>query len=188
MIPMHAVATDSPQRLRWVVAGENLPTGGTVRCAPGRLGALLDGGVIEELSVGGSEVVVTLGGDHSWRAHGDEVRAALGEALQDPAGWRIDACGHTTELTRAAEELLAGPIGALAASHGGSIELVSVVGDQVTVRMSGACHGCPASGSTLYDTLQRELRRRVGDQVTVATENSSAAVSFGKKLLALMVR
>ena len=59
-------------------------------------------------------------------------------------------------------ELLAGPIGALAESHGGSIELVSIEGDSVNVRLSGACHGCPAASTTLHDNLQRELRVRSG--------------------------
>jgi Fe-S cluster biogenesis protein NfuA len=188
MIPMHAVATANPQQLRWVIAAGNLPGDGAVRCAPGRLGALLDDGVIEKIAVCGSEVVITLADGGSWRTCGDQIRDALGDALLDPAGWRVDAAERTDEVARVAAELLAGPIGALAASHGGSIELAAVADDQVTVRMAGACHGCPASRSTLYDKLQRELRRRVGDQVTVCVENSSAALSFGKKLLTLVVR
>lgn len=191
MIPMHAVATGNPQQLRWVTTAEHPPAGGIVQSAPGRLGTLLDTGVIEELVMRGSEAIITLDAENSWRARGDEICVALGAALLDPAGWRVREMGaseYSSDLTRVATELLAGPIGALATSHGGSIELVGVTGDQVRVRMSGACHGCPASGSTLYDTLQRELRRRVGDQVTVSAENDSAVVSFGKKLLTLIVR
>jgi NFU1 iron-sulfur cluster scaffold homolog, mitochondrial len=54
--------------------------------------------------------------------------------------------------------------------------------------MSGACHGCPAAASTLHDNLQRELRRRAGQQVTVVNENDSAAMPLGRKLLSLLVR
>jgi Fe-S cluster biogenesis protein NfuA len=109
--------------------------------------------------------------------------------LLDPAGWRIDASpDDTTGLTAIAAELLAGPIGALAQSHGGSIELASVDAHTVTVRMSGACHGCPAAASTLHDKLQRELRRRTGQQVTVVSENDSTAMPLGRKLLSLIVR
>ena len=188
MIPMHATATADPQQLRWVIAADRLPPAGTVRRAPGRLGALLDGGVIDEIVIRTGEVLITLSGGNSWRKFGDDVREALTDALLDPAGWQVDASDSTGQLAAIAAELLAGPIGALAESHGGSIELVSVVGHTVTVRMSGACHGCPAASSTLHDTLQRELRRRVGQQVTVCTENDSAATPLGKKLLSLFGR
>lgn len=184
MIPIHATATANPQQLRWVVPPANLPTIGTVRHAPNRLGALLDGGVIDEMVVRGTDVLITLNAGHSWPDLGDDIRDALGEALLDPAGWQVDP----SELAEIATELLAGPIGTLAESHGGSIELVSVTDNHVTVRMSGACDGCPASGSTLYERFQHELRRRVGDQVTVSCENSSVPISLGKKLLSLLSR
>lgn len=192
MIPIHATATADPQQLRWVIAADRLPPTGTVRRAPGRLGALLDGAVIDEIVIrtglAKGEVLITLSAGNSWRELGDDVREALTDALLDPAGWRIDASDSTGQLTAIAAELLAGPVGALAESHGGSIELVSVVGHTVTVRMLGACHGCPAAVSTLHDTLQRELRRRAGQQVTVCTENGSAATPLGKKLLSLFIR
>jgi NFU1 iron-sulfur cluster scaffold homolog, mitochondrial len=188
MIPIHATATADPRQLRWVIAPDRLPPSGTVRRAPGKLGVLLNDGVIDELVVRTADMLISLSAGNSWRVLGDDIRAALSDALLDPAGWWVDPPpGSTSQLAETAAELLAGPIGSLAESHGGSIELVSVSGHTVTVRMSGACHGCPASGSTLYDKLQRELRRRVGGQVTVCSENDTAALSLGKKLLSLIV-
>jgi Fe-S cluster biogenesis protein NfuA len=126
----------------------------------GQLGALLERGVIQQIVIRAADVLITLHAAHSWRELGDEVREALGEALLAPAGWRVDAApDDTAALADIAADLLAGPIGALAESHGGSIELVSVDADTVTVRMSGACHGCAAAASTLRDKLQHELRR-----------------------------
>jgi Fe-S cluster biogenesis protein NfuA len=187
MIAMHATATSNPQQLRWVIARGALPPAGTVRQAPGRLGTLLDGGVIEELVVRDADVLITLRAGKTWRDLGGEIRNAISEALQDSAGWRVDPpAGNDAQLADIASELLAGQIGALAQSHGGSIELVSVRGHNVTVRLSGACHGCPAAGSTLNDRLQRELRRRVSEQVTVSNENVSGPQSFAKKLLSLL--
>jgi NFU1 iron-sulfur cluster scaffold homolog, mitochondrial len=189
MIPIHATATADPQQLRWVITADRLPARGTVRKAPGRLGALLDGGVIDEMVVGTGDVLITLRLGNSWRELGDDVREALCDALLDQAAWQVDlAPDDTAQLAAIAAELLAGPIGALAESHGGSIELVSVIGRSVTVRLSGACHGCPAAAATLHDKLQRELRRRSGQNVTVCSENASAAVPLGKKLLSLIVR
>lgn len=187
MIPIHATTTANPRQLRWVVPPDRLPARGTVRQAPGRLGALLDSGTIAELVVGASDVLITIGAGGSWREMGDDVRDALGEALLDPRGWTVDG-SSAPDLESIAAELLAGPVGALAASHGGSIELVSVAGHTVTVRMVGACHGCPAASSTLRDVFERELRRRFDEQVVVSCENDSAAISLGKKLLSLIVR
>lgn len=188
MIPIHATATADPQQLRWVIDAERMPPAGRVRRAPGRLGVLLDGGVISEMLVRTADVLITLSAGHRWRELGDDVREALNDALLDPTGWRIDASSDTDRLAAIAAELLAGPIGALAESHGGSIELVSVVGHTVTVRLSGACHGCPAAESTLHDKLQSELRQRTGQRVTVCTESRSAAMPLGKRLLSLIVR
>jgi Fe-S cluster biogenesis protein NfuA len=188
MIRMHATATADPQQLRWVIAADQLPPAGTVRGAPGRLGALLDDGVISEMAVRTTDVLITLRAGKRWRELGDDVREALNDALLDPTGWRIDASDDPTQVAAIAAELLAGPIGALAESHGGSIELVSVAGDNVNVRLSGACHGCPAAAATLHDKLQHELRRRSGRNITVRSENESAAVPLGRKLLSLIVR
>jgi NFU1 iron-sulfur cluster scaffold homolog, mitochondrial len=192
MIPMHATATADPQQLRWVITAEVLPPAGAVRRAPGRLGALMDDGVIDEIVIhtasGKGEVLITLSAGNRWRDLGDDVRESLTDALLDPAGWRTEASDDTGRLATVAAELIAGPIGALAESHGGSIELVSVVGHTVTVRLSGACHGCSAASSTLYDQLQFELRRRADQQVTVRTETDSAAKPLGRRLLSLRAR
>jgi len=188
MIPLHATATANRQQLRWVIPPDRLPSDGTVRQAPGRLGSLLNGGVIEQIVVRSGGVLITLAAGYSWRELGDDVREALCGALLDLEGWRVEASpANVQQLATITAELLAGPIGALAESHGGSIELVSVVGDDVTVRLSGACQGCPAASSTLRDKLQRELRRQTGEKVTVHSENDSLAKPLGKKLLSLFL-
>lgn len=190
MIPLHATATADARQLRWVVSPDRLPPAGAVRAAPGTLGALLDAGALDELVVEPGGILITIGAGHTWRELGDDVRAALSAALLQPEAWAIDESrGAASRLEAIAAELLAGQVGALAASHGGSIELVSVAGHQVTVRMAGACDGCPGASATLRDVLERELRRRVDPQaVVVAAESDSGALSFGKKLLSLIVR
>ena len=43
--------------------------------------------------------------------------------------------------------------------HGGDVELVAVqTPDTVDVRLVGACHGCPASGQTLTEGVERAIR------------------------------
>lgn len=187
MIPIHATATADPAQLRWAVPPNRLPARGVVRRVPGRLGALLDSGAIAEILVGADDIRMTVGAGGSWRELGDDVREALGEALVNPQDWTVDESA-AADLETVAAELLAGPVGALAASHGGSIELVSVADHTVTVRMVGACDGCPAASSTLRDVFERELRRRFDEHVVVCCRNDSAPIALGKKLLSLIVR
>jgi len=96
VIPIHATATANPQQLRWVTAADRLPARGRVRAAPGRLGALLDAAVIDEIEVRTADLLITLRADSSWRELGDEVREALCDALLDLAGWRVDAAPDDT--------------------------------------------------------------------------------------------
>ena len=187
MIAMHAEATDDPQRVRWVITGHRMPRGGRVRRAPARLGALLDSGVIEAVTLSGADVTITLSSGQSWRVRGDEIRVALEEALRYLGQWTIEASDRCYDIALAARELLDGPIGDVATAHGGTIELVEVVGEQVRVRLAGACHGCLAAESTLHGRLLGELRRRFGDSVTVSVVQSPVG-SVGRRRLALFVR
>lgn len=46
------------------------------------------------------------------------------------------------------------------ATHGGDVELVAVKApDTVEVRLLGACHGCPASGRTLTESVEKAIRQ-----------------------------
>ena len=45
-------------------------------------------------------------------------------------------------------------------SHGGEIELVDVDQGVVTLRLIGACEGCPSSSATLTEGIERTLRER----------------------------
>jgi Fe-S cluster biogenesis protein NfuA len=188
MIPLHATATSDPRQLLFVVPAGNLPPRGVIRAAPDGLADWLRRGVIEEMVIGDTGVLITLCHGHAWREVGDGIRQSLADALAD-SGWRVEASiDDDDRLAGVVRELLDGPIGAYAQTHGGTIQLVSVSGHHVTVRLSGACRGCPAAGSTLTDRLQAELRRRVDDQVTVAGDDASASLALGRKLLALFVR
>jgi Fe-S cluster biogenesis protein NfuA len=53
-------------------------------------------------------------------------------------------------------------------ADGGDVELVDVDADGVVqIRFHGACHGCPSSGMTLHDGIQRNLRERVPEVTRV---------------------
>jgi nitrite reductase/ring-hydroxylating ferredoxin subunit/Fe-S cluster biogenesis protein NfuA len=52
--------------------------------------------------------------------------------------------------------------------HGGDVELVRIVPpDAVEIRLTGACHGCPASSETLREGVERAIRRHCPEIVQI---------------------
>lgn len=43
--------------------------------------------------------------------------------------------------------------------HGGSVEMVSLKGDELKVRLGGACLGCPLSPNTLHGWVEGTVRQ-----------------------------
>lgn len=173
MIPVHPVAGPDERTVRWKIPPGTLPVRGMACSAPQELGRRLDDGTVTRVDVGEDHVDVVLAAGLSWRAEGAGIRSALLAALEAPAEWQTtgtptllaeepsgDDEDLDARLTAAARAALDGEVGELARSHGGAIELESVAGGVVTVRMSGACHGCPAAGITLHARLERILREQ----------------------------
>lgn len=52
-------------------------------------------------------------------------------------------------------------------NDGGDIEFVSLVDNDVTVRLKGACAGCPMSQMTLKNGVERYLRNFVDPKLNV---------------------
>ncbi|WP_199512517.1 NifU family protein [Nucisporomicrobium flavum] len=164
MIPIHPQpCAGRPDRLRWITPAGVLPFTGVPATVPAALATLLRDGTLAAVKVEATAIVTDLAAGRSWSRDGSRVRSALHEALADPAGWTGTPGGDgdpDEPLRAAAAALIDGRAGELALSHGGLIELVDVHDGVVTVRMSGACHGCPAAGITLRHRLEDELRRR----------------------------
>ena len=59
--------------------------------------------------------------------------------------------------------------GALQAD-GGDMEIVSIVGTKVLLRLKGACGCCPHAQITLKDGIERILRERVSEDIVVERE------------------
>ncbi|WP_327318789.1 NifU family protein [Streptomyces sp. NBC_01235] len=164
MIPLHPQQVPGrPDRLRWIIPAGTLDGTGPLAEVPEPLAALLTDGTLTQIALEPAAVVTRLGADRTWPEEGARVRSALHAALDDPAGW-IPAtgtapCDDDAQLYGVAREVLAGEVGDFARSHGGTIDLVDVRDGVVTVRLGGACHGCPASWFTLHQRLERQLRR-----------------------------
>ena len=160
---LHPEATGDAATLRWVVPGFDPPFLGEVRAAPGLDD--LENGLLERVEAAPASLLVTLAAGRDWRAEGARVRRALIAALSHPERWVGGADAVTLDadalLRRVAADAIDGPIGEIAAAHGGSIELVDARDGEVAVRMHGACRGCAAATITLHQRLERELRRRI---------------------------
>jgi Fe-S cluster biogenesis protein NfuA len=52
-------------------------------------------------------------------------------------------------------------------ADGGDLELVSIAGRAVTLKLRGACGSCPHAAATLKHGIERALRESVDPEITV---------------------
>ena len=52
-------------------------------------------------------------------------------------------------------------------ADGGDLEIVSIEGTKVSLRLKGACAGCPHAVMTLKQGIERILREEVNEEITV---------------------
>lgn len=85
---------------------------------------------------------------------------ALREALGDPLIWAVLLHhGLVREPLEARVRKALEDVQPYMAAHGGGVELVAVKApDTVEIRLTGACHSCPASSTTLSQGVEKALR------------------------------
>ncbi len=54
---------------------------------------------------------------------------------------------------------------------GGDIEFVELDGNNVKVRLKGACHGCPSAQYTMAFGVERHIKKRVPEVESVTAVN-----------------
>lgn len=59
---------------------------------------------------------------------------------------------------------------------GGSIELTRYENNVVYVRLSGACNTCPSSSLTLKGGVERQIRKRIPEVLSVEMEGTGSIV------------
>ena len=52
-------------------------------------------------------------------------------------------------------------------ADGGDMDVVSIAGSQVSLRLKGACGGCPHATQTIKQGIERVLREEVDPTITV---------------------
>ncbi|MCB9413028.1 MAG: NifU family protein [Actinobacteria bacterium] len=108
--------------------------------------------------------------------HGERVecrRSATGPAwpvLAPRCRDAIAAAVAKADSLRAAQAAVAEGAGMLAASHGGGISISGADSERVTIRLEGACHGCPAAKHTVERVLRGDLDRAGLAEVRIELE------------------
>lgn len=54
-------------------------------------------------------------------------------------------------------------------ADGGDLDVVGIEGSTVTLRLKGACGGCPHAAMTLKQGIERRLRESVDPDITVVS-------------------
>ncbi len=74
------------------------------------------------------------------------------------------------EKIKMIEKVLAEEVNPKLKADGGWIELVDIDGQKVKLRFLGMCHGCPASGATLKNVVEKELKERIDPALEIVAE------------------
>ena len=62
-------------------------------------------------------------------------------------------------------------------SHGGNVELLSIVDGKVRLRLNGSCKSCPSSAVTLKLAIEEAIYAAAPDVVAIEAENVAASPS-----------
>jgi NifU-like protein len=71
------------------------------------------------------------------------------------------------EQVRRVEEALQTSVFPLLAAHGGGIEIMDIHGNDVSIRYSGACHGCALASTGTLQFIEQTLQAQVDEHIRV---------------------
>jgi len=74
------------------------------------------------------------------------------------------------EKIKMIEKVLAEEINPKLKADGGWMELVDIQGQKIKLRFLGMCHGCPSSGATLKNVVEKELKERIDPAIEIEAE------------------
>ena len=172
---VHPEVQQDTSVVRWIATGRvDSFSEVAERPAPG-LAELLREGTLVEVRGGVGWIETVLSPGLSWSAHADAVRRAVVEHILATEPRDLSS----EDLHSLARSVLAREVAPLAGAHGGRIEITGVRGHTVTVRLDGACHGCPAAKTTLQDRFQASLRQ--WDPLAEVVDRDGSAVGHGRR-------
>jgi Fe-S cluster biogenesis protein NfuA len=62
-------------------------------------------------------------------------------------------------------------------SHGGDVELISIDGTVVLLKLIGSCNGCPSSALTLKTAIEKSIRSSAPDVTSIECEGDTHGAS-----------
>ncbi|HNW44191.1 MAG TPA: Fe-S cluster assembly protein NifU [Elusimicrobiales bacterium] len=80
---------------------------------------------------------------------------------------KLFASMTVVEKIKMIEKVLAEEINPKLKADGGWMELVDIQGQKVKLRFLGMCHGCPSSGATLKNVVEKQLRERIDPAIEI---------------------
>lgn len=127
------------------------------------------------VEVNGYAVTVTQSGHEDWRQIGKRVGTAIRNFLNPPPEVPEGERLPMEAVREKVQQVLDDTINPGVASHGGFVELIDVVDNNVYLRMGGGCQGCGAADVTLKQGVERAIREAVPqiEQVMDTTDHNS---------------
>lgn len=172
-VAMHAERTDDPDVVRWVIRDHPAGSRPAVRVDRRSLPRhpiadrlLTELPEITAVDIDGRGVTVRKRPEAEWPVAAARVQAALRRILDEVSPTEVCPAEQrraeptSSPTAREAGDLIQAAVGAAVASHGGRIEVTEASAEKITVRLQGACHGCPAARLTLARAVTAELRAR----------------------------
>lgn len=171
----HVERTHDPAVLRWVCTSPSLaalPDG--LRQPDGPEWAPFSDAIVEVIA---GSVEVRLPDTAGWAQTAQPMHAAMLDALRHRAAWLFAVtgpvagrCGGDREVSVAAvQRVVDGAAGAITGAHGGEITVAGIAAGVVTLKLSGACHGCRFTDDTVQRLVEPALRRAY-PQLSLALE------------------
>ncbi len=177
---LHVERTTEPTVMRWVTHNDRLaasPPGYRRPPTTSPLGQLVGSGSVTTIVAAGSNLDVAVADAASWREVAPMVRSALLDELDAlEAGdedWLVeplDGIAGPLPSVATVQAVVDRAAGKLAASHGGTLTVVAVSPQEVTLRPGGACHGCSQSTDTVLGLVKPAVRAAFPAIATVALD------------------
>lgn len=130
-------------------------------------------------SVAGNVVTVHKVSDEEWPSIGKKIGAIIREKLQSGGPLIADAFRPAQlppeRLKEKVQRLLDGQINPSVAAHGGYVEILDVMDNNVYLRMGGGCQGCGAADVTLKHGIESLIRDQVPEVANIYDTTDHAA-------------